>query len=161
MRLLPLSAVALCLLAAACGPSAEEPEAAPEPAAPPPVLAGVDLTEPVRALGTEPFWSVDLTGEEVVFRGVDRPEQRAPQPKASVQGTVVRLESQTTAGTPIVITLASTECSDGMSERIYPLTAIVKVGEETLNGCAASTAAIMTAGEQGPVTASAEAPPAT
>lgn len=160
MRLLPLSALALCLLAAGCGPSAEEPEAAPEPAAPPPVLAGVDLTEPLRALGTEPFWSVDLTGDELVFRGVDRPEQRAPQPKASVQGTVARFEAQTTTGTPIVITLASTECSDGMSDRIYPLTAIVKVGEETLNGCAASTTATLTAGEQGPVTPPAETPSA-
>ena len=48
-------------------------------------------------------------------------------------------------------TLIATECSDGMSDRIYPLTARVVIGEETLQGCAASTAAIMGAGESGPV----------
>ena len=160
MRLLPLSAVASVLLLAACNGSNDEPDEAPAPPEPAPVLAGVVLTEPVRVVGTEPFWTIDLTGEELVYSGVDRPEQRAPQPKASVQGTVARLEATTSAGAPLQITLAATECSDGMSDRIYPLTAIVKVGEETLKGCAASTAAIMTAGEQGPVNSSAETPPA-
>lgn len=160
MRLLPLSALALCILAAGCGPSAEETEAAPEPTAPPPVLAGVNLTEPVRVTGTEPFWAIDLTGEELVYAGVDRPEQRAPQPKASLQGTVARFATRTTAGTPLELTLAATECSDGMSDRIYPLTAIVKVGEETLNGCAAPTAALSVAGAPGPAASSAETPPA-
>ena len=160
MRLPASSALALVLLVAGCGPSADEPEAAPEPAAPPPVLAGVDLTQPVRVIGTEPFWAIDLTGTALVYSGADRPEQRAPRPRASVQGTVARLEARTTAGTPIAITLAATECSDGMSDRTYPLTAIVTVGEETLNGCAASTAAITTAGEQGPVAPPGETAPA-
>jgi uncharacterized membrane protein len=39
-----------------------------------------------------------------------------------------------------------------MSDRLYPLTARVRIGEETLTGCAASVAAIMSAGESGPVT---------
>jgi len=145
-----LLAVAV-LAVAACSSEPEtpaEPAPAPEPA---PVLGGVDLSRPVRLLGTEPFWGIDLTGTEIVYSGADRPEQRGPQPKPSIQGTVATLETTTGAGTDIAITLTATECSDGMSDRTYPLTALVQVGEETLMGCAASTAAIMSVGESGPV----------
>ncbi len=154
-----LLAVAV-LAVAACSSEPEtptEPAPAPEPA---PVLGGVDLSRPVRLLGTEPFWGIDLTGTEIVYAGADRPEQRGPQPKPTVQGTVATLETTTTAGTDIAITLTATECSDGMSDRTYPLTALVQVGEETLMGCAASTSAIMSVGESGPVVDAPAAQPA-
>jgi len=148
MRL--LAPIALAVLAlAACSPPAEAP-AAPEPAPEPaPVLAGVDLTQPLRALGNEPFWAVELTGSELVYSGVDRPEQRAPQRAPVIQGTMAVWEATTTAGTPLSVTLTATECSDGMSSRTYPLTALVEVGEETLTGCAATVSAIMSSGESG------------
>lgn len=155
----PVAALAVLVLAA-CSPEPDapaEPPLTPEPA---PTLAGVDLSRPVRLLGTEPFWGIDLTGGEVVYSGADRPEQRGPQPKPTIQGTVATLETTTTAGVPIAITLTATECSDGMSDRTYPLTALVRVGEESLMGCAASTAAIMSAGESGPVVEQSAAQPA-
>lgn len=144
--------VALAVLVlGACSVEPETPAGpAPEPE-PAPTLAGVDLSRPVRLLGTEPFWGIDLTGTEVVYSGADRPEQRGPQPKPTVQGTVATLETTTTTGTPIAVTLTATECSDGMSDRTYPLTALVEVGGETLMGCAASTSAIMSVGESGRV----------
>ena len=49
-----LSAVAL----AACSQPAEN---APVAAAEPRALAGVDLDQPLRVLGTEPFWAVEIT----------------------------------------------------------------------------------------------------
>lgn len=147
-----LIAAALSVLAlAGCSQGTEAPAAPAEPAGPPPVLAGVDLTKPLRLVGTEPFWGIELTGTEVVYGGPDRPEQRAPQPKATLQGTVATYAARTAAGTAIDITLTATECSDGMSDRTYPLTALVKVGEETLMGCGATVAAFATAGESGPV----------
>lgn len=148
MRALALTAAAALVLTA-CSPAAEAPEA-PEPApAPAPVLAGVDLTQPLRALGNEPFWAVELRGTEMVYSGVDRPEQRAPQGAPVIRGTMAVWEATTTAGTPLSVTLTATECSDGMSSRTYPLTALVKVGEETLTGCAATVSAIMSTGESG------------
>lgn len=145
------SVLALAVLAlSACSQEAEAPQPAPAPE-PALVLGGVDLTQPVRALGTEPFWGVDLTGTELVYSGADRPEQRAPQPRPAMQGNTATWEAVTTAGNPISVMLAATECSDGMSDRTYPLSAIVRIGEETLTGCAASVAAIMTTGESGPV----------
>lgn len=142
-----LAAFAILALAA-CSPAddASPPPAQSEPA---PVLGGVDLGQPLRALGTEPFWGVDFTGTEMVYAGADRPEQRAPQPEPVVQGTTATWEAETSAGTPISVMLAATECSDGMSDRTYPLSAIVRIGDETLTGCAATVAAIMSTGESG------------
>jgi uncharacterized membrane protein len=146
----PLAAVAVLALAA-CSPAAEAPEPAPPAAEPAAVLGGVDLGRPVRVGGTEPFWSVELTATELIYGGPDRPEQRAPRPATQIAGTTATFESVTAAGTSISVMLAATECSDGMSDRIYPLSAIVRIGDETLTGCAASTAAIMAGGESGPV----------
>jgi len=156
MRLIALAVAPVVFLSACSQPEtlpAREPDA--EPAA---MLAGVDLTKPVRALGTEPFWGVELTGTEIIYSGVDRPEQRAPRPRAAIQGTTVTLAGTTASGTAISVMLAATECSDGMSDRTYPLSAIVKVGDETLTGCAASSAAIMASGEGGPVAEAAQPP---
>ena len=136
----------LALVACTEGGDPASPPSAPPAAV---VLAGVDLNRPVRALGTEPFWSVELTGTEMVYTEPDPPEQRAPQPVAAVQGTTVTYESETADGTPLSVTLVATECSDGMSDRTYPLTAMVRLGARSLNGCAASVAAIMSAGESG------------
>lgn len=149
MRLIALTAASVACLSACSQPeTVPAPPPTPEPAT---ILAGVDLTKPVRALGTEPFWGVELTGTEIIYSGVDRPEQRAPQPRAVIQGTTVTLAGTTAGGTAISVMLAATECSDGMSDRTYPLSAIVKVGDETLTGCAASSAAILSSGESGPV----------
>ncbi len=146
MRLIALAVSVLAL--SACS-QAGEPAAAPPAAEPATMLAGVDLGRPVRALGTEPFWSVELTGTEMVYTSPEPPEHRAPQPEPVIQGTTATLESRTTAGLTFSITLVATECSDGMSDRTYPLTAMVRIGETSLSGCAASTAAVMSAGESG------------
>ena len=146
----PAFAALAALALAACSPAGEpdQPDAPPEPA---PVLGGVDLAKPVRALGTEPFWSVELTGTEMVYTTPEPPEQRAPQPNPVVQGTTATWEAETADGTALSVTLVATECSDGMSDRTYPLTAMVEVGELELTGCAASSAAVMSTGESGPV----------
>lgn len=146
----PLFAALAVLVLAACSP-AEEAAPPPEAPAPAPVLGGVELAEPVRALGTEPFWSLELTGTELVYTAPETPGQRAPQPNPLVQGTTATWEAETADGTALSVTLIATECSDGMSDRTYPLTALVKVGELALTGCAASVAAILSTGESGPV----------
>lgn len=149
MRLIPAFAV-LTLLAACTQDPPQGPDQ-PEPPAPPPVLGGVDLGQPLRALGAEPFWGVDITPTAIKYAGVDRPEQTAPNPGPTITGTTAAYATQTVQGDRLEITLIATECSDGMSDRTYPLTARVVIGAETLQGCAASTAAIMGGGESGPV----------
>ena len=150
MRAFALATFAALVLTA-CSPSTEAPEAPEAAPAPAPDLAGVDLTRPLRALGTEPFWAVELTGSEMVYSGVDRPEQRAPQGEPAMQGTMAVWEATTGAGHPLKVTLTATDCSDGMSSRTYPLTAMVEIGGERLMGCAATVSAIMSTGESGRV----------
>ena len=144
-------AVLAALALAACSPPAEAPGTAEPAPGPAPVLAGLDLTRPLRALGTEPFWPVEMTGPEMIYSGADRPEQRAPQGEPRMQGTMAVWEATTTAGNPLKVTLTATDCSDGMSDRTYPLTAMVEIGGELLMGCAATKSATMSTGESGRV----------
>jgi uncharacterized membrane protein len=146
----PVIAAVSAFALSACS-SPETASAPAEPAAPAAaVLSGVDLAQPVRALGTEPFWSVELTADHLAYTSPEGAET-APRPETVVQGTVATFEGLTDKGSKLSLTLTATECSDGMSDRTYPLTAIVKLGDRLLTGCAASTAAIMSAGESGPV----------
>lgn len=154
MRLPPL-ALPLLVLAACSGEddAAREvergaPTPAPAPAVPL-VLNDVALDQPLRLTGTEPFWGVDITRDAMVYGGVDRPTQRAANPGPVVQGTTAVWASATESGQPLVVTLAATPCSDGMSNRTYPLTARVELGAETLNGCAAPVEFYETVGEDG------------
>lgn len=120
----------------------------PAPPAPTPepshVLGGVDLDQPVKALGNEPFWYVTMDGKTMTYGGPDRPERRAPQSGPQMQGTTATFTGETAAGQSLEVTLIATECSDGMSDRTYPLVARVKVADETLTGCAAANASFTT-----------------
>jgi len=149
MRAVFLSAAALSLVLAACSqPAQKAPEA---PKAEPRALAGVDLDQPVHVLGTEPFWAVEITPQGLTYSGVDRAEQKAANPGPTLQGNLVSWTTKTETGADLTVTLTATDCSDGMSDRTYPLTAKVEIGGETLTGCAAATAAIERAGESGRV----------
>jgi uncharacterized membrane protein len=114
-------------------------------------LGGVNLDQPLRALGTEPFWAVELRQDALVYSGVDRPEQRAPRPRRAISADEAVFSGITDAGAALTVTLTPLACSDGMSDRVYPLTARVQIGPERLSGCVASAAALMRVGESGPV----------
>ena len=150
MRLATLiaAATALAALSACSQPAAEKAPVAPAEAR---TLAKVDLDQPLRVMGTEPFWAVEIAPTGLTYSGVDRPEQKAANPGPALQGTVAVWTTETETKTPLVVTLTATDCSDGMSDRTYPLTAKVEIGGESLTGCAASSAAIEKAGESGRV----------
>ncbi|MNH55789.1 hypothetical protein D3C73_75320 [compost metagenome] len=140
--------LAATALTACSQPAAEK---APAATAETRTLAKVDLDQPLRVLGTEPFWAVEITPAGLTYSGVDRPELKAANPGPALQGTVAVWTTETEAKVPLVVTLMATDCSDGMSDRTYPLTARVEVGDESLTGCAASISAIEKAGESGRV----------
>jgi len=131
----------LILSLTACSEPAPEPASAPAPVTVPAILAGVDLGQPVQALGTEPFWSVEITPSTLTYSSPEGPPRSGPNSGPVVQGTTA-VYASTLDDQPIEVTLIATECSDGMSDRTYPLTAMVKLGETTLNGCAATRAAL-------------------
>jgi heat shock protein HslJ len=86
---------------------------------------------PYRALGTEPGWA--LTIDRGLIRyvgdyGRTRVTTTAPMPRPSFSGRRYQ--------TPrITIDITRGDCSDGMSDRIYPERVMVTVGRKTVRGC--------------------------
>ena len=124
-------------LGACSNPAEAPPSEAPAAPAAPTAIGGIDLGQPLRAIGTEPFWGVDITPQSLVYTAVDHPGLTVANPGPTVQGTTAVYAAGGTGGQTLVVTLIATECSDGMSDRVYPLTARVELGSTKLNGCAA------------------------
>ena len=153
LLILPPCLLALCLLAVACSrpvepsdadtatgaragaPIPEKLPAASEVAAPETsMLGGVDLNQPVSLTGTEPFWGIKVAADGITLSRPDAADTPYMPAEFVVNGKRATLESG-----DLTITLVAKACSDGMSDRSYPLSATADTGTETLHGCAAST----------------------
>lgn len=144
---LPLIAAVAVLALAACKPAAEAPAPAETPPAPAPEpikpeLNGIDLTQDLRAVGTEPFWAVEMTKADLKLSGVDIPETKGPNAGPTMTVGQADWTTTTAEGKTLKVTLTGKDCSDGMSDRTYPLTAVVVHDTTTYNGCAATVAAL-------------------
>ncbi len=140
-----LLASALALAACSPGESAPEAPAATAPAiAAPPATATPAVESPLagdlRILGTEPFWAIDIskTNNAATF---SRPGEADivlgfPAESPGADGAFV-LTSTSPEGDAVMM-LRKQECSDGMSDRVYPWAAEVVFKGETLKGCAAT-----------------------
>ena len=98
-------------------------------------FSGIADDETVSLAGTEPFWSVEIEGDEATFsspenlEGTSFPVERfAGLNGISFSG---RLE-----GESFDAMVTPGDCSDGMSDRTYPYTATLLVGGEQRQGCA-------------------------
>lgn len=137
-------ALPLLFLLAACQPQAPDGPPVPPPSDAPPPAAGVpaaprvsDFGQPLRALGTEPFWAVDIVdGTRLTLKRPDQPDTIFEAPGATIiPGRAVWMARAADART-MTLTLFVSDCSDGMSDRRYPMTAEVELSGETLRGCA-------------------------
>ena len=117
-----LSTLAPLLLLAACYP-------APPPAPPitPNPPGGV-----YRALGTEPFWSLTIDERRMVFTEANAPGVEIVQPTPHVIGGFAGEIYQTPR---IGVNIVHTQCSDGMSDRVYPDKVQVTVDGRQFEGC--------------------------
>jgi uncharacterized membrane protein len=85
---------------------------------------------PYHALGTEPFWNLVIDNRNVTFI---QPEaqpivQPKPQPIIAFAGEIYQ--------TPrINVNIVHGQCSDGMSDRVYPDKVQVTVDGTQYNGC--------------------------
>ncbi|MDP9422793.1 MAG: META domain-containing protein [Pseudomonadota bacterium] len=86
-----------------------------------------------RAIGTEPFWDLEI-GRELIFtdRGNNiSVSQPAPPPIQGTAGPIYRTDR-------LEVNIVHRQCSDGMSERSYPDTVDVRVdGRQRYRGCGA------------------------
>jgi uncharacterized membrane protein len=135
MRHAVLALIAPLAVLAACSKSEDATPTAPEPPADAPAAApapATDFARPINALGTEPFWALKIRPEGLSFSEPGQADRNEKNPGPKVEG-----DHAVWSGERIEATLTSGVCRDGMSDRAYPLVAVVKTGGKTLNGCAA------------------------
>lgn len=118
-------------------PNAAAPAAAEASAAPCLMQDGKPLDLPsLRALGTEPFWGARIKGRCVTYSHPDDQQgtriwtRYAPRPGGGTW-------SGSLGGKPFVLsTRAQPGCSDGMSDKTYPMAVELVVQGEKRSGCA-------------------------
>jgi len=103
--------------------------------------------------GTEPFWGLSITpagsSYEARYSSPELPEGET-FPVSRFAGNNGLGFSGEWAGAPVTLALTPGDCSDAMSDRIYPFTATLQLDEVTLFGCAHTDAQPFTEGENVP-----------
>lgn len=95
-------------------------------------LQGITL----RALGTEPFWAVTVTTNEIRFEAPDDPGRVVfPAVQAEDLGERRGYRTRNDRGDRLVITVRERACSDGMSDSYYALTVKVEINARAFSGC--------------------------
>lgn len=123
----PALPFALAAALSGCGPEGTA-QSAPAPLAVP---------ESFHALGTEPFWGLSVQGRTARYSTPEIPEaiatgvtRKTAGGADTVSGEIDRIR--------FVLTVRPERCSDGMSDRVYPFAAQLRIGDQDLRGCAAA-----------------------
>lgn len=122
------SVVFLTLFAVACGSGGD-----PAPGDVP-VYDGIGEGETISLLGTEPFWGAKIAGGTMIYTTPENIDGVSIPVTRFAGNGGLGLHGEWT-GKPVQIAVTPGECSDGMSDRIYPFTATVRIGESDLAGC--------------------------
>ncbi|MFT4091482.1 MAG: hypothetical protein QM645_12170 [Asticcacaulis sp.] len=131
-------ALLMATVVTACG---QNPDTADAPDVPRiDKLAGVDLNGNLSLVGTEPFWAINLTQGQITLEGPDKAPTNWPRTGFYTDDAREVAVNAELVSEELTLVLTATPCSDGMSDRKYPLTAEATVGDEVLRGCAISTA---------------------
>lgn len=98
----------------------------------PPDSGGAAVGQLYKAVGTEPFWALELTGREMIFSEANTGTpvvQPQPDPIHGFAGDVYQ-------GARINLNIVrGVGCSDGMSDRTYPDKVQVDVDGRRFEGC--------------------------
>lgn len=98
----------------------------PAPAPDPAVPAG----QAWLALGTEPFWSLEITDSRITYHDAERRRVAEANPGARPNATGRRY-----VGERMTVDITMQPCSDGMSDRRYAETVRLTVDGRMLTGC--------------------------
>lgn len=110
-----------------------DPPTAASPA--PTATAAPDVPKKLSALGTEPFWNARIGGNDLVYTTPeDQTGQRARLTRIDKVGSAEF--SGKLGASAIHLEVTRHACSDGMSDRTYPFTAVLTIGSERREGCA-------------------------
>lgn len=100
-----------------------------------PRFDGIRADETISLVGTEPFWGGRLADGRLTY---STPENQAGESIAVARfaGNAGLGFSGALRGRPLDLAITPGRCSDGMSERSYPYTVTLKLGDEQRSGCA-------------------------
>jgi len=91
--------------------------------------------EVIHFLGTEPFWGGEVTGTRMTYSTPGSPKGEViPITRFAGRGGLSFTGLR--GGEELTLAVAPGQCSDGMSDRAYPFTVMLKLGAETRQGCA-------------------------
>lgn len=124
--------ITLILALGACSPHRAT---SPDESATTHAFNGIGPAETVHFTGTEPFWGGEAKDGKLTW---STPENQ-PGTTFLVQrfaGNSGLGFSGMLEGKPFDMAVTKGRCSDGMSDRTYPFTATVRIGEEQRDGCA-------------------------
>ena len=137
MRPTLLPIVAMMSLAG-CQPGADE-AAVPGDRKDDRPFSEISAKETVRFLGTEPFWGGSVTGEQMLYETPEKPEgERIAVARFAGRGGLSY--SGKIADADLTMTITPGSCSDGMSDRRFPFTVTLQIGDALRSGCAYSDA---------------------
>ncbi len=92
------------------------------------------------ARGTEPFWSVEIRRDEIVFSSPTVDEQKYPysEPMSASSRPASFIQVYRLQGNPsgFLVLRQDNACSDGMSDRAYLYNATLILGNQVFEGCA-------------------------
>lgn len=100
-------------------------------------VAGAAIPRPLRCLGTEPFWSVQLGEGGAVYSAPGAEIALTPVTEAVAPEGYLALMADRTGGTWTML-VDRRQCSDGMSDRVFGWQALVfraGGGNALLSGC--------------------------
>lgn len=121
------------LLLAACGDKTA-PTATPKPTAATNTVSGLAL----RAIGTEPGWAAEVGAgaQPKISLQLDYGQRKLEVAQATVIEESNGFAGDTNDGTAVSLTYKREQCSDGMSDRDYPASVTLQVGDQQYLGCA-------------------------
>lgn len=126
-------------LAGCRGRDASPPTRAASPAAAHPCETqdGAQLSvAPLRAVGTEPFWGARIQGRCVTYSHPENQQGSRVWTRYTAQPGGGRWTGALDGRRFELVTRAESGCSDGMSDKTYPIAVELLVGGERRTGCA-------------------------
>ena len=92
-----------------------------------------------RGLGTEPFWSLEVdAGPAPPMRlALEMGERQLVVAQAAPLDAGEGFHGTADDGSAVELRISRVDCSDGMSDMVYPASIALAVGTETFKGCGA------------------------
>jgi uncharacterized membrane protein len=95
---------------------------------------GIAPEEVITLTGTEPFWGIAIANDVATYTTPDNPVGMVFEVSRFAGNNGLGFSGRH-EGADVTIAVTPSACSDGMSDRTYPFTATVALGDDRLTGC--------------------------